>query len=216
MKKRLQHFWAEYRQQSLIAIAAFFLLAGVVQYALGLTYVLNLTPVVIGVLAALTVWFWDAPAKNRVYLATTAIFIGMIAEIIGVNSCAIFGNYSYGPLLGLKIFGVPFLIGITWLLVTLSAWQIVSFSNLGKFAKIIIASGLVVMFDLVLEQFATAYSLWAWQDAVIPLKNYITWFLVGAIIIACYAYFAKQKLPSIFGASMLPLMALFFWLMLIV
>ena len=216
MKKRLQYYWSEYRQQTLIAIVAFFLLAGVVQYALGLTYVLSLTPVVIGILAALTVWFWDAPAKNRVYLAVTAIIIGMIVEIIGVNSGLIFGNYSYGPLLGLKIFGVPLLIGITWLLVTLSAWQIVSFSNLGKFAKIIVASGLVVMFDLVLEQFATAYSLWAWQDAVIPLKNYITWFVVGAVIVTFYAYFAKQKVPSIFGAAMLPLMALFFWLMLIV
>ena len=216
MKKRLQYYWAEYRQQTIIVIVAFFLLAGVVQYALGLTYVLNLTPIVIGILTALTVWFWDAPAKNRVYLAITAIAIGMIVEIIGVNSGLIFGNYSYGPLLGLKIFGVPLLIGITWLLVTLSAWQIVSFSNLGKFAKIIVASGLVVMFDLVLEQFATAYSLWAWQDAVIPLKNYITWFVVGAVIVTFYVYFAKQKAPSIFGASMLPLMALFFWLMLIV
>ena len=216
MKKRLQYYWSEYRQQTLIATVAFFLLAGVVQYALGLTYVLSLTPVVIGILAALTVWFWDAPAKNRVYLAVTAIIIGMIVEIIGVNSGLIFGNYSYGPLLGLKIFGVPLLIGITWLLVTLSAWQIVSFSNLGKFAKIIVAAGLVVMFDLVLEQFATAYSLWAWQDAVIPLKNYITWFVVGAVIVTLYEYFAKQKLPSIIGAAMLPLMALFFWLMLIV
>ena len=216
MKKRLKYYWAEYRQQTLIITSAFFLLAGVVQYALGLTYVLSLTPIVIGLLTALTVWFWDAPAKNRVYLAITAIAIGMIVEIIGVNSGLIFGNYSYGPLLGLKIFGVPLLIGITWLLVTLSAWQIVSFSNLGKFAKIIVASGLVVMFDLVLEQFATAYSLWAWQDAVIPLKNYITWFVVGAVIVTFYAYFAKQKVPSIFGASMLPLMALFFWLMLVV
>ena len=216
MKKRLQYYWAEYRQQTIIAIVAFFLLAGVVQYVLGLTYVLNLTPIVIGILTALTVWFWDAPAKNRVYLAITAIAIGMIVEIIGVNSGLIFGNYSYGPFLGLKIFGLPLLIGITWLLVTLSAWQIVSFSNLGKFAKIIVASGLVVMFDLVLEQFATAYSLWAWQDAVIPLKNYITWFVVGAVIVTFYAYFAKQKVPSIFGAAMLPLMALFFWLMLIV
>ncbi|MDQ5885557.1 MAG: hypothetical protein QG645_722 [Patescibacteria group bacterium] len=216
MKKRLQYYWSEYRQQTLIATVAFFLLAGVLQYALGLTYVLSLTPVVIGILAALTVWFWDAPAKNRVYLAVTTIIIGMIVEIIGVNSGLIFGNYSYGPLLGLKIFGVPLLIGITWLLVTLSAWQIVSFSNLGKFAKIIVAAGLVVMFDLVLEQFATAYSLWAWQDAVIPLKNYSTWFVVGVVIVTLYEYFAKQKLPSIFGAAMLPLMALFFWLMLIV
>lgn len=216
MKKRLQYYWEEYRQQTIIAIVTFFLLAGVVQYALGLTYVLNLTPVVIGILAALTVWFWDASAKNRVYLAVTAIIIGMIVEIIGVNSGLIFGNYSYGPLLGLKIFGVPLLIGITWLLVTVSAWQIVSYSNLGKFAKIIVASGLVVMFDLVLEQFATAYGLWAWQDAVIPLKNYITWFVVGGVIVTFYAFFAEQKAPSIFGAAMLPLMALFFWLMLLV
>lgn len=216
MKKLIQHYWKEYRQQSIVGVVAFFLLAGVVQYAVGLTYVLNLTPLVIGIITALTVLFWDASAKNRVYLAISAMVIGMLVEIIGVNSGIVFGNYSYGPLLGLKIFGVPVLIGITWLLVTLSAWQIVSYSNLNKFYKIIVASWLVVMFDLVLEQFATAYGLWAWQNAVIPLKNYVTWFVVGAVIVTLYAFFAKQKQPSIFGASMLPLMALFFWLMLLV
>lgn len=216
MKKLIQHYWKEYRQQSIVGVVAFFLLAGVVQYAVGLTYVLNLTPLVIGIITALTVLFWDASAKNRVYLAISAMVIGMLIEIIGVNSGIVFGDYSYGPLLGLKIFGVPVLIGITWLLVTLSAWQIVSFSNLNKFYKIIVASWLVVMFDLVLEQFATAYGLWSWQNAVIPLKNYVTWFVVGAVIVTLYAFFAKQKQPSIFGASMLPLMALFFWLMLLV
>lgn len=216
MKKLIQHYWKEYRQQSIVGVVAFFLLAGVVQYAVGLTYVLNLTPLVIGIITALTVLFWDASAKNRVYLAISAMVIGMLVEIIGVNSGIVFGDYSYGPLLGLKIFGVPVLIGITWLLVTLSAWQIVSFSNLNKFYKIIVASWLVVMFDLILEQFATAYGLWSWQNAVIPLKNYVTWFVVGAVIVTLYAFFAKQKQPSIFGASMLPLMALFFWLMLLV
>ena len=42
----------------------------------------------------------------------------MIAETIGVNFGILFGDYEYGENLGFKIFGVPFLIGINWIVLT--------------------------------------------------------------------------------------------------
>ncbi len=55
----------------------------------------------------------------------------MLSEIIGVNSALLFGDYSYGSVLGLKIGGVPVLIGVTWAFVTVAAWQLVSLSKRG-------------------------------------------------------------------------------------
>jgi putative membrane protein len=216
MKHTLYKYWHANKELIAIGITAFFLLAGVVQYAFGLTYILQLTPLAIGVLAACVVLFWAAPPRRKAALVVFAFLLGMLVEIIGINTGLLFGEYSYGSALGLKIAGVPLLIGITWALVTVSAWQIVSYSVFGKLANVLLAACIVVVFDLVIEQYATAFGLWAWQDGIIPLKNYFTWFVVSLIISGVYARYSKQEKPSIYGAAALPLMAIFFWLMLVV
>jgi putative membrane protein len=214
--KQWRYYWEHHNEQAVIGLTAFFLFAGVVQYAIGWRYVLALTPLVIGILAALTVLYWHAPAGVKAALFTIAFSIGMITEIIGVNSGVLFGDYWYGTILGLKIAGVPILVGITWAYVTIAAWQLVSYSTFSVVGKIIIAAGVIVMFDLLLEQYATAFGLWQWQDGIIPLKNYVTWFAVGIVLVSLYARYAQQKKPSLYGASVLPLTALFFWCMLLV
>jgi putative membrane protein len=216
MKHTIKEYWREHNEILAIYITGFFLFAGVIQYWVGLTYVLQLTPLVIGILAAITIMYWKSPADRKFWLVVTALLIGMLAEIIGVQTGIIFGEYTYGSVLGLKIFGVPILIGVTWALVTISAWQIVSYSPFGKIANIILASCIVVIFDLVLEQYATAFGLWSWQDGVIPLKNYVTWFAVSGVLFSLYSFFSKQEKPSVYGAAALPAMTIFFWLMLFV
>lgn len=211
----IKSIWNKHTELSCLAITAFFLFAGVLQYAFGLNYVIALTPLVVGLIAAVVLLFWDVPHKRRLISALVAISIGMIVEIIGVNTGILFGNYEYGEVLGLQLFGVPILIGITWLLVTVSAWQIVQLSNFDTWAKIIIGGGLVVTFDLLLEQFATAFGLWSWQNGVIPIKNYLTWLLVSLVLFVFYAIYTKQKKVSLYGAGALPLIVIFFWLMLV-
>jgi putative membrane protein len=216
IKKHIHESWHNNRQLMVVFIVAFFLLAGVVQYAVGLTYVIKLTSLVIAIMTALAVIFWDVNYGRRLLLSLIAIITGIVVELIGVNTGLLFGDYQYGTIMGYKIAGVPLLIGATWLLVTVSAWQIVSFSSLKSYQKILIASGLVVMFDLLLEQFATAFGLWVWDNGVIPLLNYASWFFVSVFLLTIYAKYSKQVNPSLFGAFALPLMAIFFWLMLLI
>lgn len=216
MKQRISAYWHHHHESIAIAITAILLFAGVVQYVLGLRYVLALTPVAIGILTAVTLVYWSAPARTKVTLFIIAFAVGMIAEIIGINSAILFGDYTYGSVLGLKIAGVPLLIGITWAFVTVAAWQLVSFSSFGRLSKVLLAAGVIVMFDLVLEQYATAFGLWQWQNGVIPLKNYVTWFGVGVLLLSLYAKYGRQTKPSLYGACALPLIALFFWCMLLV
>ena len=216
MKQFSIHMWKHHQELVVLAITSFFLLAGVVQYAIGLTYVLRLTPVVIGIIAALVMLYWHAPPRRKASLIMVAFLVGFIAEIVGVNTGLLFGDYTYGSVMGLKIAGVPILIGITWALVTIAAWQIVSMSPYSRGAKIFLAACLVVIFDLILEQYATAFGLWQWDGGIIPLKNYISWFIVAAAITTSYSLVAKQSKPNIYGACVLPVLALYFWLMLLV
>lgn len=55
--------------------------------------------------------------NNKNIISALSIFlIGMIAEILGVNFGIIFGEYEYLDNLGIKIFGVPIIIGVQWIL----------------------------------------------------------------------------------------------------
>ncbi len=208
--------WHNHRQRFAVIITAFFLLAGFVQAALGLDYVLKLTPVILAIIVSIAVSFWDVPVKAKIRSSAIIIVGSLIIEIVGVKTGLLFGDYEYGKVLGFTVLGAPLTIGLTWLLVTLSAWHIASINKYPLWQKFLLAGVLVVMFDLNLEQFASAYGLWSWQGGVIPLYNYICWFVVAQLWFFVFHKFAPKFEPSQYVVSALPLMAIFFWLMLVI
>lgn len=215
MKFLLPEFWDESKQGIAIGVTAFMLGVGVVAYKLGLEWILLLTPVILTAILATMLIIWNAKERAK-FVALGLVFVGgFIVEQVGVHTGWLFGHYSYGTVLGFKLFGVPLLIGLTWSIVTLSAWHIVQLGKLHIVWKFILAGVLVVMFDLVLEQFATVYGLWQWRNGDIPLYNYVSWFFVSLLAFYAYYRFAKKALPSTYNAAILPLLALFFWLMLL-
>ena len=46
--------------------------------------------------------------------AFIAFIIGFGVEVVGVNTSVLFGDYKYGNLMGIKLWGVPLLIGVQW------------------------------------------------------------------------------------------------------
>ncbi len=214
--KRLRKFLHRYPQQIAVGVLAFFLLIGVLQAAFGLSYVLKLTPVLLTLVACTAVLFWEAPVRAKLWASTIIVFGSFLLELIGVQTGLIFGDYSYGKLLGFTVFGVPITIGITWLIVCFSAWNIVSLNTTSLLQKYLLGGVLVVMFDLILEQFATTYGLWAWQGGAIPLYNYVCWFVISLLWFFVFHRLAPKAEPSLFAVYMLTLMAGFFWLMLII
>lgn len=208
--------WHNHRQRLAVIITAFFLFAGFVQAAFGLDYVLKLTPVILAIIVSIAVGFWDAPVRAKLQASAVIVIGSLIIEIIGVKTGLLFGDYEYGKVLGFTVFGAPATIGLTWLLVCLSAWHIVALNKYQLWQKFLLAGVLVLMFDLILEQFATAYGLWSWQGGVIPLYNYVCWFLVAQLWFFVLYKFAPKFEPSLYAVSVLPLMAIFFWLMLVI
>lgn len=214
MKAFFRNQWHAHRQRLAVIITAFFLIAGFVQAALGLSYVLKLTPVILAIIASIAVAFWDAPVKAKIRASAIIVIGSLIVEIIGVKTGLLFGDYEYGKVLGFTVLGAPLTIGLTWLLVSLSAWHIATINKYPLWQKFLLGGVLVVMFDLILEQFATAYGLWSWQGGTIPLYNYVCWFMVAQVWFFVFHKFAPKTEPSLYAVSALPLMAIFFWLML--
>jgi len=132
--------------------------------------------------AALLV-FSDSLYNIQTYLAVLLVAIsGFLVEAAGVNTGRIFGNYSYGGTLGLKLFGTPLIIGINWAMLVFATSSITDKTRLPVSVKIILASLLMVCYDLFLEQVAGILDMWHWKDNIVPIQNYLAWFLIALIL----------------------------------
>lgn len=131
----------------------------------------------------LIIWCDEQESKGplAIFMAFTFI-IGMIVEIVGVRTAAIFGSYHYTPLLGLAVMGVPLMIGINWILMTYTTGAVVSLIDMPAWAKIIGGAILMTLSDSLLEGFAIRHHLWDWYDGNPPLQNFIAWFVVSLVL----------------------------------
>ena len=62
---------------------------------------------------------WTQTEKNKFFFLffLACFFVGITVEIIGINTGILFGDYTYGNVLGLKFKNVPVLIGINWFII---------------------------------------------------------------------------------------------------
>ncbi len=120
----------------------------------------------------------------------------MMLEILGTNAVLIFGEYSYGNNLGIKLFGVPLIIGLLWIILILGSVSVVNRLKLQPFY-----SGLVlIIFDIPLEIVATRQELWHFVGGV-SLINFLTWGLIG-ILFSYYLDRIKIKFASKTGSTL--------------
>ena len=134
-------------------------------------------------------------SKKTVFLFTLCFTVGMIAEIIGVNKGLIFGEYSYGNALGIKVFGVPILIGINWCILVFITGFIADTFFHNFWQKILLGIFLMISLDLVMEPVAPVLDFWTFKSGLASFQNYLGWSLVSFPL-----HFSYQKLsPKISG-----------------
>jgi putative membrane protein len=102
---------------------------------------------------------------------------GFIAEVLGVETGLVFGEYTYGETLGFKVFNVPLLIGVNWFILVYSSGMITNLVKTNWFLRAIFGAFLMVLLDISLEPVAISYDFWSWNNNEIPIQNYISWFL---------------------------------------
>ena len=115
-------------------------------------------------------------------------FLSIISEIIGVNYGILFGSYYYGDNLGYSMYGVPLVIGLNWVVLTVSCGNIASyFFEKNKYLSIFFGSLLMLILDVIMEQVSGNIDFWYFNDDNL-IFNYITWFILGA----CNQYFYQS------------------------
>ncbi len=194
------------------------------------TFFLSATPV--NLLLSFALLIWTQVDKNiYFYLFLLICFTtGVVVEIIGVNTGIMFGNYSYGNVLGLKVQNVPVLIGVNWFIIiycsgisihTLLTKAISRIAaDTGKtsmtikaLSVIIDGATLAVFFDWLMEPVAVKLGYWFWNgDGSIPVFNYICWFVVSLLLLSVFHY-AKFNKQNKFAVNLLLIQLMFFLLL---
>jgi len=190
---------------------------GVIGFALPWTepYFRQITPFTLVISALLLAQYHPDRRKLKGWWVIPAIYLaGMAAEIIGVQTGLVFGTYRYGEGLGLKILGTPWLIGLNWVLLVYASAALFSHLKIHVVWKIPAAAGVMVVYDLVLEQVAPLLDMWYWQDGKIPLQNYIAWFVL-AIIFLSLLKVSGIKTENRFAATLLATQFVFFLLLMV-
>ena len=133
--------------------------------------------------------------KNQIFSLLLIFLIGMFSEFIGVNYGLIFGEYIYGNNLGFKLFGVPFLIGLNWVILTVICANIASIltKNNSIIQIIILGTLLMLLMDFVMEPIAPKLDLWKFKNLVVPTSNYIGWLIISILTQTIYNIQFKDK-----------------------
>jgi putative membrane protein len=148
-------------------------------------FFLSTTPYVLSLTLLLLILSHDlSNKKSKIGLLLIFLF-GLIVELLGVNYGLFFGDYSYGANLGSKIYGVPYVIGFNWVLLIIATGSVSDKLIKGKeIYKIIFASFLMVLIDLLMEKSAPKLDFWEFVISPVPFSNYLWWFIFSL----CFQY----------------------------
>ncbi|HUX21356.1 MAG TPA: carotenoid biosynthesis protein [Spirochaetia bacterium] len=146
-------------------------------------------------------------------LAVTALTFGV--EVAGVATGEIFGDYRYGEVLGVRLAGVPLVIGFNWTLVVLGSVLLSDriIEKVGAsirarrglsgaphgLARLVLTSvstgALSALFDLAMEPTAVRLGYWSWAGGIIPFRNYLAWFVLAATAGLFYRILCPRRAP---------------------
>ncbi len=191
------------------------------------TYFTALTP--FNIILSFALLIYTQTKKNKWFwlFMLSCFVLGFLAEYVGVNTAALFGEYEYGKVLGVKIVNVPLIISINWFVIIyccgisiytmlhkltekLAAETGVTKPTTVKIISVIVdGATLAVFFDWIMEPVATKLNFWKWANDEIPFYNYLCWFLVSMLMLTIFQFcnFNKQNK---FAIHLLMIQALFF------
>lgn len=194
------------------------------------TFFLAATP--FNLLLSFSLLIWTQKEKNLYFLLffIACFFIGVAVEIIGINTGILFGDYTYGKVLGYKFKNVPLLIGVNWFIIIYCSGVIIHTLLMKAINRIAADSGktpaamkalsiiidgatLAIFFDWLMEPVAVKLGYWVWNgDGSIPMLNYICWFVVSLLLLTIF-HFSKFSKQNKFAVNLLLIQLMFFLLL---
>jgi len=105
--------------------------------------------------------------------------VGFVAEVIGVKTGVVFGNYYYGNALGYKVLGVPLVISLNWGLLINIGVLVATYLSKKRLLIATLAAFIITGVDLLIEQVASQMDYWHFSNGIAGIQNYIGWFIIS-------------------------------------
>lgn len=141
-------------------------------------------------------------SRGVILWAVSTLLITFFLEVLGTHSGLIFGPYTYGPTLGLKLLKVPVVIALNWLIVIVAALSLTR-SIRNPYPAALAVGAAAVVFDFVMEPVAIGLDYWFWHTPEIPLQNYLAWFgiaFLSALVFRLCRLKVENRIPVIYVA----------------
>ena len=129
------------------------------------------------------------------------MMVGFTSEIIGTRFCIPFGCYEYVNLKP-QLFGVALFVPIAWGIFSVISYMTAASVLPRGWGRRLLASLLMVLFDLSIDPLMTSWNAWVWKTATavnwfgIPWTNYVGWFLVSLLIFWLYERISGENLGT--------------------
>jgi len=157
-------------------------------------FFLIMSPLAILITFILLILNYDFKQKGFITALISIITIGFLVEFLGVNYDLFFGSYEYGNNLGYKIGGVPIIMSVNWLVLIFLAGSFTEKIIPNPLPlKVLFAALLMVFLDIFLEICAPKLDYWKFNEEVVPISNYNSWFIISAICLYIYFKLIKEK-----------------------
>lgn len=117
--------------------------------------------------------------RSAVLFCLIAYIVGFTVEALGVHTGVIFGEYRYGATLGWKVIEIPLVIGVNWLTLIYSTGMVANHWHPSGWVKALLAAGVVVGLDVLIEPVAIRLDFWQWAGNTVPFQNYAAWYMIA-------------------------------------
>jgi putative membrane protein len=219
------------KYQAATAIAVLFHLIGITGILFfNRNFFVQATPLNLLLMLALLVWTQKEKNLSFFVFMVLVLIVGTSAEMIGVNTGNLFGNYRYGNVLGPGIMNVPLVIGVNWFIIIYccgSCIHVLMRKIIGSIAVeplkkpatikalsvVFDGATLAVFFDWVMEPVAIKLGFWHWAaDGTVPLFNYLSWLVLSMLLLVLF-HFGNFNKENKFAVNLLLVQAMFFLLL---
>lgn len=195
----MREFVKLYGEKLAIGFISIMYIVGIIQVViLRNNEILDLSPLQLLLSTLLVLAFQTINLRNMI-LWVLIYLLGFGVEVLGVNTGFPFGSYSYGPILGVKIWDTPLMIGVNWVLIILSTTQVADsiLKNANVMIRSIFSATLAVGLDFLIEPVAVSTNMWTWELEKIPLTNYLSWWIIAFVLSYLYQSRVKQNLQPV-------------------
>jgi uncharacterized membrane protein len=129
-------------------------------------------------------------ARAAVGLVVVAGGGGLLAEAVGVATGVPFGSYDYAGTLGPRLFGVPVVIPLAWVMMAWPAYLVGARLTRSRAARVAVSAAALASWDLFLDPQMVDAGHWRWAHPspalpgvpAVPLTNYAGWALVALLL----------------------------------